>query len=144
MKIGIVGCAGRMGQMLVREVLKTDNAQLAGGTEPEGCPAIGRDLGALVGAEDAGVTVSADPKALFQAADAIIDFTRPEPTMRHAALAAETGTALIIGTTGLSARSGSRDRTAKREGPHRSCAQHECRRQPAVCLDPEGRRHVGH
>ncbi|WP_404382383.1 4-hydroxy-tetrahydrodipicolinate reductase [Caenispirillum salinarum] len=103
MKIGIVGCAGRMGQMLVREVLKTDGAELAGGTEPEGSPAIGRDLGALVGADDAGVTVTDDPKALFQAADAVIDFTRPEPTMRHADLAAETGTALIIGTTGLSA-----------------------------------------
>lgn len=102
MRIGIVGCAGRMGQMLVREVLKTDAATLAGGTEPEGSPQIGRDLGALVGTEDVGVGVTDDPKALFQAADAIIDFTRPEPTMTHARLAAETGTALIIGTTGLS------------------------------------------
>jgi 4-hydroxy-tetrahydrodipicolinate reductase len=89
--------------MLVREVLKTDGAQLAGGTEREGSPNIGRDLGALVGTENAGVTITSDTRALFNAADAVIDFTRPEPTMAHARLAAETGTALVIGTTGLSA-----------------------------------------
>lgn len=103
MKIGIVGCAGRMGQMLVREVLKTDGATLAGGTEPAGSPLVGRDIAVLAGMEEAGVTVSDDPRALFQAVDAVIDFTRPEPTLKHGALAAETGTALVIGTTGLNA-----------------------------------------
>ena len=33
MKIGILGCAGRMGQMLVREVIKTKGWELSGGTE---------------------------------------------------------------------------------------------------------------
>jgi 4-hydroxy-tetrahydrodipicolinate reductase len=32
-KIGIVGCAGRMGQMLVGEVLNGEGLTLAGGTE---------------------------------------------------------------------------------------------------------------
>ena len=32
----------------------------------------------------------------------MIDFTAPAATMKHAKLAAETGTILVIGTTGLS------------------------------------------
>jgi 4-hydroxy-tetrahydrodipicolinate reductase len=100
MKIGIVGCAGRMGRMLIQEVLATPGATLAGGTEPSG-DAVGKDLGTLVGAKAAGVAVTSDAQALFAASDAVIDFTVPAATKAHAALAASTATALIIGTTGL-------------------------------------------
>lgn len=44
-RIGIVGAAGRMGQMLVREVAATRGAALSGGTEAPGSAAIGRDPG---------------------------------------------------------------------------------------------------
>ncbi len=102
-KIGILGCAGRMGQMLVREVLDTPGAVLAGGTERVGGDAAGRDLGLLVGRKELGVTIGVDPKTLFEVADAVIDFTAPEATVQHAALAAETRTVHVVGTTGLSA-----------------------------------------
>lgn len=100
MKIGIVGCAGRMGRMLIQEVLATPGAELAGGTEPSG-PAVGQDLGALVGAKAQGLVVTSDTKALFAASDAVIDFTVPAATKIHAELAAASGKALIVGTTGL-------------------------------------------
>lgn len=102
MKIGIVGCAGRMGRMLLQEVLKTDGASLAGGTEPAGSPHVGRDVGLLVGSEEVGALVTDDPAVLFAAADVVIDFTTPTATLAHAKLAAEHGTALIVGTTGIS------------------------------------------
>ena len=57
MKIGIVGCAGRMGRMLITTALETAGADLAGGTELPGNPEIGQDLGALVGVQDLGVSV---------------------------------------------------------------------------------------
>ena len=101
MKIGIVGAAGRMGRMLVAAVQHADGAELAGGTEAAGHPDMDRDLGELAGIDAAGVMLSSDPRALFEAADAIIDFTVPQATAAHAALAAETGTSLVIGTTGL-------------------------------------------
>src|SRR5262249_52364610 len=44
-----------------------------------------------------------DAKALFLASDAIIDFTVPAATKAHADLAAATGKALVVGTTGLGA-----------------------------------------
>lgn len=99
--IGIVGCAGRMGRMVIQEVMATDGCHVAGGTEAPGGP-VGKDLGGLVGEEPMGVTVGDDPAALFAAAEAVIDFTVPAATRLHAAAAGESGTAYVVGTTGLS------------------------------------------
>ncbi|MEX2451711.1 MAG: 4-hydroxy-tetrahydrodipicolinate reductase [Rhodospirillales bacterium] len=103
MKIGIVGCAGRMGRMLVSEVLAEDGLALAGGAESPGHAALGQDVAALAGAEAAGIAVSDDIAALFAASDAVIDFTVPATAQTHAKLAADHGAALVLGTTGLSA-----------------------------------------
>jgi 4-hydroxy-tetrahydrodipicolinate reductase len=101
MKIGVVGCAGRMGQMLVRQILATEGCSIAGGTGRPGSDAVGKDIAALAGLDPVGVTVGDDPVLLFAEADAVIDFTSPDATERHAALAAQAKTIHIIGTTGL-------------------------------------------
>ena len=102
MRIGVLGCAGRMGRAVIGEVLASAGCTLAGGVEPAGHPAQGHDLGALAGAEPVGMTVREDAEALITAADVVIEFSAPEPTAAHAALAAKHGTAHVIGTTGLS------------------------------------------
>jgi 4-hydroxy-tetrahydrodipicolinate reductase len=102
MKIGIVGCAGKMGRALVQQVLGTPGCTLAGGTEQPG-QFIGQDLGALVGAAPLGVKVTEDTGALFAASDAVIDFTIAGATARHAALAEQHKTSLVLGTTGVGA-----------------------------------------
>ena len=104
MKIGIVGAAGRMGRMLIAEVLGVEGCQLAGGTEPPGSGVLGQDLGLLIGAAEHGLSIGDDTGALFKASDAVVDFTHPDATARHAALSGETGVALIVGTTGLEAQ----------------------------------------
>ncbi|MDO8606978.1 MAG: 4-hydroxy-tetrahydrodipicolinate reductase [Phaeospirillum sp.] len=103
MKIGIVGCAGRMGKMLVNAVLDAEGCTLAGGTERQGSDALGRDLGELVGRDPLGVPVESDAEAVFRRAGAIIDFTAPAATRIHAELAARSGRILVVGTTGMSA-----------------------------------------
>lgn len=103
MKIGIVGCAGRMGRMLVVETQKTAGCEIGGGTDLPGSSFVGKDITMIAGLEECGIAVGDDPRALFEAVDAVIDFTAPAATMKHAALAAETGKVLVIGTTGLSA-----------------------------------------
>ena len=103
MKIGIVGAAGRMGRMLIAEVIGTDGAELAGGIEQPGSGAIGEDLGILAGADALGLSIGEDAKALFEASDAVVDFTQPDATAALAALSGDTGVALIVGTTGLEA-----------------------------------------
>ncbi|TNE39377.1 MAG: 4-hydroxy-tetrahydrodipicolinate reductase [Alphaproteobacteria bacterium] len=101
MKIGIVGAAGRMGRMLVRQVTETKGCSICGGTEPEGSDNIGKDIHALAGFEASGILITRDPDALFEAADAVIDFTAPAASVAHAKLAAKHGAIHVIGTTGL-------------------------------------------
>jgi 4-hydroxy-tetrahydrodipicolinate reductase len=102
MKIGIVGCAGRMGRMLVAEVLEAEGCTLAGGTEHEGSHYIGDDVAELAGGVPEGLAVGTDAKALFACSQVVIDFTTPEATLKHALLAADQGVALVVGTTGFS------------------------------------------
>lgn len=102
-KIGVVGCAGRMGRMLLRTIASHPGSAIAGGSERPGGPAIGQDLGELAGLAALGLKVGTDAEALFRAADAVLDFTSPAATLTHAALAAQHGKALVIGTTGLDA-----------------------------------------
>lgn len=102
MRIGVVGCAGRMGRMLMREISSLPMAELSGGTDRPGSLEIGTDLGILAGLDPMGVTVGENPDMLFGLSDVVIDFTTPAATMTHAALAAKHGAALVVGTTGLS------------------------------------------
>jgi 4-hydroxy-tetrahydrodipicolinate reductase len=101
MKIGIVGCAGRMGRILVAEILAGDGATLVGGTEHSESAFLGQDIAGLAGLDEAGIVVGSDTDALFSAADVVIDFTLPQATIGHTKGAIKHGTALVIGTTGL-------------------------------------------
>ncbi len=101
MKIGVVGCSGRMGLMVLRGIHEMAGAELSGGTEAPGTPAVGRDLGELAGQGTLGLAVGDDPVSLFARADAVIDFTTPEASVAHAELAAQAQSVLVIGTTGL-------------------------------------------
>lgn len=95
MKIGITGCTGRVGSLLIQELQSEDwnkaGLELAGGT------VLSDDLG-----KDYNFFVTDKAEELFDRADVIIDFTCPTATVHHANLAAEKGKTLIIGTTGLS------------------------------------------
>jgi len=100
-KIGVVGVAGRMGQMLVREIVSTGGTSFGGGTENPSGPFVGRDAGEVSGIGALQSKIAGDPSALFSACDAVIDFSMPGATRAHAALAGATGKALVVGTTGL-------------------------------------------
>ncbi len=102
-RIGVVGCAGHMGVMLVRQVVATEGCALAGGTERPDSPALGRDVGELAGLGPTGMTVGDAPAELFSRSDAVLDFTVPAATAEHARLAAAAGVVLVVGTTGIEA-----------------------------------------
>ncbi len=101
MKVGIAGCAGRMGRANLREVLETPGMELAGGVERSGHEAVGRDLGELAGGDPIGLRVEEDFAALAGRSAVIIEFSSPEATIEHARLCAAKGCAHVIGTTGL-------------------------------------------
>ncbi len=101
MRIGVVGCAGRMGRTVLGELRATEGVTVAGGIEAPGHPAVGRDLGELAGGEPLGIPVGDDVAALARAADVLIEFTLPEPTLAHLRAVAEVGTPVVVGTTGF-------------------------------------------
>ena len=65
MKVGVVGCAGRMGQMLVREAAAA-GASVVGGTGRPGSPTLGKDVGTLAGIGALGVVATADASAAIR------------------------------------------------------------------------------
>ncbi|MEO1493155.1 MAG: 4-hydroxy-tetrahydrodipicolinate reductase [Pseudomonadota bacterium] len=101
--VAVVGCSGRMGQMLIRAVDERDDCQLIGVTERAGHDWIGGDLGEAMGGAARGLAVSDDPLEVFAQAQAVLDFTLPDPTVEHAALAAQARLVHVIGTTGFEA-----------------------------------------
>jgi 4-hydroxy-tetrahydrodipicolinate reductase len=101
LKVGIVGCAGRMGQMLVRTVAASDRCLVVGGSERSGASVVGKDLGHVAGIDALGVSVTDDAQDLFTHADAVLEFTSPAATVQHAEIAAKRKKIHIIGTTGF-------------------------------------------
>jgi len=99
--IGISGCAGRMGRMLVAEASTTPGCRVVAGSEAKGHSALGRDLGELAGVGAIGVAVSDDAAALFRLADVVIDFSTPDTAAVSARAAAAMKKPLLLGTTGL-------------------------------------------
>ena len=101
MKIAIPGAGGRMGGMLIREIAAAEDLQLVATTDRPDSPAIGEDAGLVAGLRENGVIIGDDPAALFDQADVVIDFSSPAASCAHAELAAKSGVALVVGTTGL-------------------------------------------
>jgi 4-hydroxy-tetrahydrodipicolinate reductase len=102
-RMGVIGCGGRMGRMLVAEIAAAEGCALSGGTVSPGSAYLGADLGELAGIGRIGVVAGSSASDLVRASDVVIEFSTPAATAAHASLGAETGTPLVIGTTGLSA-----------------------------------------
>jgi 4-hydroxy-tetrahydrodipicolinate reductase len=95
-KIAIAGCGGRMGKVLLDCVAQADDLVLHAALEHAGSPMLGNTV-----AE--GVKITADLDAL-KGSDALIDFTRPEGTLRHLEICRKLGVNMVVGTTGLNAQ----------------------------------------
>ena len=103
LKTVIMGADGRMGRVLIQQVLADPQMELWGGIEGSGNPALGQDLGRLAGLDEVGIKLTDDLLPLAKDADIIIDFSRPAATCEAAALAAQARIVHVIGTTGLEA-----------------------------------------
>ncbi|HUP08761.1 MAG TPA: 4-hydroxy-tetrahydrodipicolinate reductase [Caldimonas sp.] len=97
LRIAVAGASGRMGRTLIDAVVRSADLVLTAALDAAGSPLVGQPA---PGGVD--VTVSADARAALARADVLIDFTRPEGTLAHAALCRELGVAMVIGTTGFS------------------------------------------
>ena len=116
-KMGVVGCGGRMGRMLVAEIAATEGCTVAGGSEAPGSGYVNQDIGELAGIGRIGIPIGEAVDKLIRDSDVVLEFTSPAATAEHAALAAGLGKAMVIGTTGLSSEQGDVVRLAARDIP---------------------------
>ena len=100
LNIAVAGASGRMGRMLIETIRNADDATLVGALDVPQSPAIGTDAAAFLGTP-AGVTIESDLAKGLAKAEFLIDFTRPEGTLKHLEYCARHGIKAIIGTTGF-------------------------------------------
>ena len=91
-----------MGRALLQAAAEIPNANICGVLEHATSPLLHSDAGAL-SSNAAGVVITADLDIALVRADVLIDFTRPDGTLKHIAACRKHGVNLVIGTTGFSA-----------------------------------------
>jgi 4-hydroxy-tetrahydrodipicolinate reductase len=99
-KFAVAGAGGRMGKTLIEAILNHDGCELAGAFDQPGSTSIGRDAGDFMGA-NTGVLVTDNPQDALKNAQVLIDFTRPEGTLKHLEICEKLRVKSVIGTTGF-------------------------------------------
>ncbi len=97
-QIAIAGVSGRMGRALIEAVMDDPDCTLAAALDRPGSLLVGLDAGAIHGATTG---VAVNDRIELDAAQALIDFTRPEATFAYLDACQAAGIPLIIGTTGF-------------------------------------------
>ncbi|MCH8172360.1 MAG: 4-hydroxy-tetrahydrodipicolinate reductase [Proteobacteria bacterium] len=100
-RIAISGGLGRMGQMILVEIYRDGGVALSGVLVRPGDKLVGTPVLFPETKAGTGQNYSDDRLAVFGASDVVIDFTTPKASVENAKAAAQTGTALVIGTTGF-------------------------------------------
>jgi 4-hydroxy-tetrahydrodipicolinate reductase len=90
-----------MGGRLVHLVQESNDLEIVGGLERPGHPALGKDLGEVVGLGTLGAPLLDDLNALVRNLDVLFEFTIPEASLEHVRIMAAHGKAMILGTTGF-------------------------------------------
>ena len=98
----ISGAAGRMGKELVRAVAGSPDFQLVQALEVGNHPGQGKDAGLVAGIGALNLPIMSEQKFNPAFADVLIEFTFPEPTLRHLKTAARHKIPAVVGTTGFS------------------------------------------
>lgn len=104
LRVGVLGAAGRMGRTVISCVVAETDLKLAGAVTEPNDPLIGRDAGELIAAGPLGVPLTDDRSQALHGCQVTIDFTLPSATEANLRSAIESGSALVIGTTGLEAQ----------------------------------------
>lgn len=100
-RIAVSGASGRMGRALIEAVSANDQTALVAAIERPDSSLIGADAGELAGIGKLGVRLVGDVATVIEDFDVLIDFSAPAATIKNAALCAEKGKGLVVGTTGF-------------------------------------------
>jgi 4-hydroxy-tetrahydrodipicolinate reductase len=99
----VAGAAGRMGGRIIHTIQQTEGISLGAAFERSDHPAVGRDVGEVVGLPPFGVKVAPGLASVLGAGDVVVDFTHHDATIGHLHQAAAARKPMVIGTTGFTA-----------------------------------------
>ncbi len=102
LNIAVTGAAGRMGRNLIQACSENANCQLGAAIEHEGSSLLGSDAGELAGVGRLDVTLVSQLSDVADKFHTLIDFTRPDVTLKNIETCVSLGKNIIIGTTGFS------------------------------------------
>lgn len=91
-----------MGRSLIEATTDEASVSLVSAIEHGESSYLGVDSGELAGIGKSGVIIGSDVQAALNGADVLIDFTRPAVTLANIELCLQSGTKMVIGTTGFS------------------------------------------
>lgn len=100
-KIGVCGCAGRMGRMIIEICNNTDDIEVTAAIEHSNFPSLGMDVGELLGVDKTGVLITDDIRKVISNVDVIIDFTLASSITKNIKECVAADCKMVIGTTGL-------------------------------------------
>jgi len=98
-RVGVLGCAGRIGRLVCQAVAEDLELALVAGVNPSFG---GEHLGSMIGHPDVDVRISNELDTLLQAeTEVAVDFTRPDVVMENIRWAIEHAMHIVVGTTGI-------------------------------------------
>lgn len=100
-RVFVTGASGKMGQEVIRTILKQDDLLLVGACDTRH---IGMDIGFVAGVPRVGIDITGpiDHESLIASRpDVLVDFTNPHSVFTNAKTAILAGVVPVIGTTGL-------------------------------------------
>ena len=98
-RVGVIGAAGRMGQMVCRTVADEPDLALVAAIDRS---KVGQSMGSQIGHPNLDVPISDELDRLLEAeVEVAVDFTHPEVVMDDVRWCIEHGIHLVVGTTGL-------------------------------------------
>jgi 4-hydroxy-tetrahydrodipicolinate reductase len=109
-KLIVSGAGGRMGRLLVSIIANEKRHQLVGALEASAAGLTDKDAGEVAGVGALGVSITTDYAALAKPDTVTLDFTTAAASMDHLRIAASSGAAIVIGSTGFTAEMESKAR----------------------------------
>lgn len=106
-----------MGKVVSQLIFEEAEFELCGGIERGDHPAVGRDLGEILGGKGLGLQVAGDLERIIDRGDVLIEFTAPEASLEHLEVVAQHRKAAVIGTTGFNPDQLARMRSLAEKAP---------------------------
>lgn len=101
-RIAVVGATGRMGLCLIKAAFLNDITDLTVAIARADSDAMGKDAGVLAGVGTLDLLLYDNLSDKLDDFDVLIDFTRPDISMKYIEICRQAGKKIVIGTTGYS------------------------------------------